>query len=298
LQPQPRQRRFAEAHKGLSAQSQAALHSIRSVAEQVALGISPVQALTGQMNHLSFAATGEGGLKGAFAGLGPVLTGALRFINPLRLALPQLRGPRLPPIVRWISSTRRALPRRPGSAGSGKRRQRMSGRSRAGLRGMASRSARRERLCLISLGLGFESNDVIERGTKLVQRYAVTVGGEFADAQKELAGLAADPGKAIDAVAKKVGIDADVTNRVKLLASLGDKNRAATESFDALDKALVRDADASTAAGRAKAFLFSQLTKGRGFRRRYRNWPAPRHRSRAAGSAAGSGCGNKSSSWL
>jgi hypothetical protein len=69
--------RFAEAHKGLSAQSQAALHSIRSVAEQVALGISPVQALTGQMNHLSFAATGEGGLKGAFAGLGPVLTGAL-----------------------------------------------------------------------------------------------------------------------------------------------------------------------------------------------------------------------------
>jgi hypothetical protein len=108
---------------------------------------------------------------------------------------------------------------------------------------------------------GVESNDVIERGTKLIQRYAVTVGGEFADAQKELAGLAADPGKAIDSVAKKVGIDADVTNRVKLLASLGDKNRAATESFDALDKALVRDADASTAAGRAKAFLFSQATR-------------------------------------
>jgi hypothetical protein len=109
---------------------------------------------------------------------------------------------------------------------------------------------------------GVESNDVIERGTKLVQRYAATFGGEFADAQKELAGLAAEPGKAIDAVAKRAGIDADITNHIKLLDALGNKTGAAKEAFDALDKALVRDADASTNAGRARAYFVSQLTKG------------------------------------
>jgi hypothetical protein len=253
--------RFADAHKGLSAQSQAALHSIRSVAEQVALGISPVQALTGQMNHLSFAATGEGGLKGAFAGLGPVLSGALRFVNPLTIGLAAVGGAAL--------AANRALDQQhearvATTAGLGRLGQTTPAdvgaiASRAAGNGVSIGQAREAVLNFARAGV--ESNEVIERGTKLVQRYAVTVGGEFADAQKELAGLAAEPGKGIEAVAKKVGIDADITNRVKLLDSLGDKNRAATESFDALDKALVRDADASTAAGRAKAFLFSQATK-------------------------------------
>jgi hypothetical protein len=213
------------------------------------------------MNHLSFAATGEGGLKGAFAGLGPVLSGALRFVNPLTVGLAAVGGAAL--------AANRALDQQhearvATTAGLGRLGQTTPAdvgaiASRAAGNGVSIGQAREAVLNFARAGV--ESNEVIERGTKLVQRYAVTVGGEFADAQKELAGLAAEPGKGIEAVAKKVGIDADITNRVKLLDSLGDKNRAATESFDALDKALVRDADASTAAGRAKAFLFSQATK-------------------------------------
>jgi hypothetical protein len=49
---------------GNIAATQALFHSFRSVAEQVALGISPFQALTGQMSHLSFVMSQEGGLSG------------------------------------------------------------------------------------------------------------------------------------------------------------------------------------------------------------------------------------------
>jgi hypothetical protein len=72
---------LADAHKGLNSQGQAALHSIRSMVEQVALGISPVQALTGQLNHLTYAATGEGGITGAFKQAGGFLAG---MITPMR----------------------------------------------------------------------------------------------------------------------------------------------------------------------------------------------------------------------
>jgi hypothetical protein len=74
---------LADAHKGLDAQGQAALHSMRSMAEQLALGSSPVQALTAQMNHLTFAASGEGGIAGAFKQAAGVITG---MITPMRLA--------------------------------------------------------------------------------------------------------------------------------------------------------------------------------------------------------------------
>lgn len=61
------------AHSGLSSQAQAAGHAVRSMAEQIALGISPTQALTGQINHLSYAASGEGGLTGAFGGIASMI---------------------------------------------------------------------------------------------------------------------------------------------------------------------------------------------------------------------------------
>lgn len=68
---------LASAHGGLSAQAQAAQHSVRSLVEQLALGIPPSQALTGQLNHLTFAASGEGGLSGAFKEAAAPLKGLL-----------------------------------------------------------------------------------------------------------------------------------------------------------------------------------------------------------------------------
>lgn len=74
----------SEAHAGLSAQGQAAFHSMRSVTEQLALGVSPAQALTQQLNHLSFAATGPGGVSGAFGELLAIVRG---FVTPTTAAI-------------------------------------------------------------------------------------------------------------------------------------------------------------------------------------------------------------------
>ncbi|MCK1305062.1 hypothetical protein [Bradyrhizobium sp. 45] len=58
---------LSKSHAGLSTQAMAAQHSIRSMVEQLAMGVPPSQVLTTQLNHLAFAATGPGGLKQAFS---------------------------------------------------------------------------------------------------------------------------------------------------------------------------------------------------------------------------------------
>lgn len=73
----------ATAHGGLSTQAMAAGHSIRSMAEGFAMGMPPMQVLMQQMNHLSYAASGPGGISGAFKEVGATLT---RFISPGMLA--------------------------------------------------------------------------------------------------------------------------------------------------------------------------------------------------------------------
>ena len=67
-------------HVALSTQSQALFHALRGSFEQIALGVSPTQALTAQLNHLTFAASGNGGLSGAFSG---VATMASRLVTSL-----------------------------------------------------------------------------------------------------------------------------------------------------------------------------------------------------------------------
>lgn len=68
---------LAGAHTTMSTQAMAAQHSVRSLIEQLALGIPPSQALTGQLNHLSYAASGEGGLAKAFKDAAAPLRGLL-----------------------------------------------------------------------------------------------------------------------------------------------------------------------------------------------------------------------------
>jgi hypothetical protein len=75
---------LAKMHGSLSTQAMAAGHSIRSAIEQVALGVPPTTILTQQLNHLSYAASGPGGLKGAFG----EAVGALRsLISPTALVV-------------------------------------------------------------------------------------------------------------------------------------------------------------------------------------------------------------------
>jgi phage-related minor tail protein len=72
----------ADAHKNLSMQGMAAMHSVRAMVEGFALGMPPTQIFAGQISHLSFAASGPGGLKGAFQEVTGTLTALL---NPMAL---------------------------------------------------------------------------------------------------------------------------------------------------------------------------------------------------------------------
>lgn len=68
------------AHSGLSTQAMAAMHSVRSLTESVLAGASPVQALAQQFGHLSYAASGPGGVVGSFKEAGSVILGAVSSI--------------------------------------------------------------------------------------------------------------------------------------------------------------------------------------------------------------------------
>lgn len=72
------------AHAGLSAQAMAAFHALRSMTEQAAMGVPPVQLLAQHIGQLSFAASGPGGLTAALGGVGRVLVG---FITPVTAAV-------------------------------------------------------------------------------------------------------------------------------------------------------------------------------------------------------------------
>lgn len=77
----------ASAHAGLSTQAMAAGHAVRSMTEGIALGMPPTQILAQQLGHLSYAASGEGGLSGAFKSLGSSLSA---FISPSKLVIASL----------------------------------------------------------------------------------------------------------------------------------------------------------------------------------------------------------------
>ncbi|MBW7968114.1 hypothetical protein [Bradyrhizobium sp. BR 10289] len=68
---------LAKSHAGLSTQAMAAQHSIRSFAEAMASGQPLSMALGQQLNHLSFAASGPGGLSGAFKEASGALLGMI-----------------------------------------------------------------------------------------------------------------------------------------------------------------------------------------------------------------------------
>ncbi len=79
----------AAAHRGMSSQAMAASHSIRSMIEQVALGVPPTQILSQQLAHLSYAASGPGGLTGAFRQAGGAILGLL---SPATLVVGGIAG--------------------------------------------------------------------------------------------------------------------------------------------------------------------------------------------------------------
>lgn len=80
----------AKAAHGMSSEAMSLQHSLRSTIEMMAMGIPPTQILSSQMSHLSYAMSGEGGLKGAAVALGQSLKGLLDPVALLGIGLAAL----------------------------------------------------------------------------------------------------------------------------------------------------------------------------------------------------------------
>jgi|GEM_PF-6610421 len=78
---------LSNAHAGLTTQGMALMHAFRTASEELALGVPVTQVLTQQFSHLSYAASGPGGLTGAFGELKGLIGGATSaaagFVTPV-----------------------------------------------------------------------------------------------------------------------------------------------------------------------------------------------------------------------
>jgi hypothetical protein len=96
----------AKAHQGMSTQAMAAQHSIRSLAEALASGQPLTQALGQQLNHLSYAATGPGGITAAFKQATGALVG---LINPASAVALGVAGIAAAGVLAYVNLERMAI---------------------------------------------------------------------------------------------------------------------------------------------------------------------------------------------
>jgi hypothetical protein len=236
---------LASAHKGLDSQGQAALHSVRSVVEQLALGIPPTQALTGQINHLTYAASGEGGLAGAFKQVGGFIGG---LVTPATVSIAAVAALGVAAAAAAVQFDRMQVSSQRAVSGAGAR----SGTSVSDLNqftsqnssafGLSSKEAR-----------GF-AEDLTQTGEIVVSRlhgmsdavvgFANQTGKSIEEARKEFIGFAVDPQKGLQELSKTYG-DFDVSTRkaVDALSLAGDKTGALQVIVDSLSDKSKRAAD-------------------------------------------------------
>ena len=233
--------------KGISSQSQAAFHSIRSVAEQLALGVPITQALTGQLNHLTYAASGPGGLKGAFAGVLRIFAG---MFTPFRLAIAGIAGIGAAAIASAVSFANSQTKISLALTGVGK----MAGATVGQINEIAdavsstgdlSTSEAKEIATAIA-STGKASAEATEKATALAHAYSLVFDKDLAETAKDLAAAVSDPGRAIDSLNARLGAwSAKQVELIKNLSAAGRTQKAAQVIIDGLEKS-IGDAAAQT----------------------------------------------------
>ncbi|MEZ0060915.1 hypothetical protein ABIF26_006458 [Bradyrhizobium elkanii] len=259
---------LTDAHVGLSAQGQAALHSVRSVVEQLALGIPPTQALTGQMNHLSFAATGQGGLSGAFSEVAGKFTS---FLTPMRLVVGGVAGVAAAALYlgnSWAESSAQVDRSLIGIGAA-------TGSTAADLSSFAKANS-----TAFGLTIGEAKNAAIEftktgdiavKGLKgvgdAIHGYAVLTGKDATDATKDLAAsLSGDLVKGAENLNKTyMAFDASALEYIQTLQTSGERAKAVQFIVDSIAPANQKAADSVgilTKAYQALAGAMSAIKNG------------------------------------
>lgn len=222
-------KKLGTAHEGLSAQGQAALHSIRSFGEQIALGIPPTQALTGQLNHLTFAASGEGGLAGAFGQVGSLIG---RFVTPLTATVGIVGGAAAAVLYLGNSWQKASGEVDRALTGIGER----TGTTTADIANFTKANASATGLSVSQardVALEFtKTGNVAISGLKgvgdAIQGYALLTGKDASEATKTFASaLSGDLVKGLQEIDQRYGaLDSSTTEYIRTLADQGNKTQA------------------------------------------------------------------------
>ncbi|ODM71674.1 phage tail length tape measure family protein [Bradyrhizobium elkanii] len=236
----------ADAHSGLSTQGQAAFHVIRSGAEQLAMGIPITQVATSQLNHLSFAMTGEGGIKGAFTeAAGVVGKFALALVNPVTATL-ALGAAGLYLGNSWSESSAQVSRAVIGIGAA-------TGSSAADLGSFAKANSSATGLTIgeaRNVAIEFtKTGDIAVKNLKgvgdAVHGYAVLTGKDATEATKDLAGaLSGDLVKGAENLNKTyMAFDASALEYIQTLQTTGERAKAVQFIVDSIAPANQRAAD-------------------------------------------------------
>lgn len=255
----------AAAHGTMSTQAQSLFHAVRSMGEGIAMGIPPTQLLTQQINHLSYAASGAGGLTGAF---GELASSASKFITPLTIAATAtlaLGGAAIYASERWASGQRdieRAMIGIGGRAGATADDINKIAASSSSAFGLSNTEARNAALEFAKTGQIYSTN--IGLLTHATENFAKLMGVDAPEASKILAKAFADPIKGAQDLNKELGfLDGATLGYIRSLVIAGDKQGAQRALLDAINPSLQKAAGLTSAWG--NAWTFVKNTSGAAF---------------------------------
>jgi hypothetical protein len=220
----------------MSTQGMAAFHALRGGAEQLLAGQDPFRVLALELNNLTYAASGAGGLKTAFGEAIGIFRGLL---NPVVALTGGIVGLGLAAIglqARWASAQEKinlALTGVGKSAGitAGQVNQIADAVSKSG---EVSRSEASDIATAIA-STGRASADATEQATALAKSYSLVFNKDLDKSAMDLANAIANPGAAIDALNARLGVwSAKQIEMVKNLDASGQRQKAAKILIDGL----------------------------------------------------------------
>jgi hypothetical protein len=224
-----------KSHAGLSAEAQAAGHSVRSFIDSVISGQSPTTALAQQVGNLQFAAGGRGGLSGALTEVSSTLG---KLVTPATVAGTSLVGAatlafrawsRYDDLQRQVLGTLQGVGRQVGLTTA----QFLALGQRAGEAGGLS-AARATDVANTLARTGQLSASNIERITVLTKAFAATfTGGDLAQAQQMMGDLFKEPEEGIKRLLRDLpGVTLQEQRQVDLLIKAGDRQGAVAAGIE------------------------------------------------------------------
>lgn len=243
----------AHAHQAMTTQAMAMQHAIRGSVEQLATGVPITQVMAQQLNHLTYAATGPGGLAGAFKLAFGSLIG---LINPTVAAIGTVViaiGILAFAWQRWLNLTAET-----GSVVNGAGRS--LGLTTDQFNDLAAAAANAGHISIsqavgMANALGRTGQVGAENISKIIalsKDLSHTLGMDFEETQKTLVKTFSDPIKGIEALNGQLNfLDATTLRTVKSLIAQGKAQEGIKIALDKLPAALATNEQSTTQLGRA-----------------------------------------------